>query len=68
MRTNLDIDGALLAQARRADPYKSMKDAAEAGFKPLDRRQRHVPAAPRAAAPAKAPALPQAGGGACGRR
>lgn len=38
MRTNIDIDDDLMAQAMKAGPYKTKKDAVEAGLKLLARR------------------------------
>ncbi len=38
MRTNIDIDDALMAQAMAAGPYKTKKDAVEAGLKLLARQ------------------------------
>ncbi len=38
MRTNIDIDDALLAEAMKAGPYKTKKDAVEAGLKLLARQ------------------------------
>ena len=38
MRTNIDIDDELMAQAMRAGPYKTKKDAVEAGLKLLARQ------------------------------
>ncbi len=38
MRTNIDIDDALLDAAMRAGPYKTKKDAVEAGLKLLARQ------------------------------
>jgi antitoxin ParD1/3/4 len=38
MRTNIDIDDDLMAQAMRAGPYKTKKDAVEAGLKLLARQ------------------------------
>jgi Arc/MetJ family transcription regulator len=38
MRTNIDIDDALMAQAMSAGPYKTKKDAVEAGLKLLARQ------------------------------
>jgi antitoxin ParD1/3/4 len=38
MRTNIDIDDALMAQALKAGPYKTKKDAVEAGLKLLARQ------------------------------
>ena len=38
MRTNIDIDDALLEAAMRAGPYKTKKDAVEAGLKLLARQ------------------------------
>ena len=38
MRTNIDIDDDLLAQAMQAGPYKTKKDAVEAGLKLLARQ------------------------------
>jgi antitoxin ParD1/3/4 len=38
MRTNIDIDDALLDSAMRAGPYKTKKDAVEAGLKLLARQ------------------------------
>jgi Arc/MetJ family transcription regulator len=38
MRTNIDIDDALMAQAMAAGPYKTKKDAVEAGLELLARR------------------------------
>lgn len=38
MRTNIDIDDALMAQAMQAGPYKTKKDAVEAGLKLLARQ------------------------------
>ena len=38
MRTNIDIDDALMEQALKAGPYKSKKDAVEAGLKLLARQ------------------------------
>ena len=41
MRTNIDIDEALLETAMRAGPYKTKKDAVEAGLKLLARQARY---------------------------
>ena len=38
MRTNIDIDDDLMAQAMKAGPYKTKKDAVEAGLKLLARQ------------------------------
>jgi antitoxin ParD1/3/4 len=38
MRTNIDIDDDLMAQAMSAGPYKTKKDAVEAGLKLLARQ------------------------------
>lgn len=38
MRTNIDIDDELMAQALSAGPYKTKKDAVEAGLKLLARQ------------------------------
>ncbi|MDO9094889.1 MAG: type II toxin-antitoxin system VapB family antitoxin [Rubrivivax sp.] len=38
MRTNIDIDDNLMAQAMSAGPYKTKKDAVEAGLKLLARQ------------------------------
>jgi Arc/MetJ family transcription regulator len=38
MRTNIDIDDALMAQAMQAGPYKTKKDAVEAGLRLLARQ------------------------------
>lgn len=38
MRTNIDIDDALMDQALKAGPYKTKKDAVEAGLKLLARQ------------------------------
>ncbi|MGL6108574.1 MAG: type II toxin-antitoxin system VapB family antitoxin [Rubrivivax sp.] len=38
MRTNIDIDDALMADAMKAGPYKTKKDAVEAGLKLLARQ------------------------------
>lgn len=38
MRTNIDIDDALMAQAMAAGPYTTKKDAVEAGLKLLARQ------------------------------
>jgi Arc/MetJ family transcription regulator len=38
MRTNIDIDDALMAKAMLAGPYKTKKDAVEAGLKLLARQ------------------------------
>jgi antitoxin ParD1/3/4 len=38
MRTNIDIDDALMSQAMAAGPYKTKKDAVEAGLKLLARQ------------------------------
>ena len=38
MRTNIDIDDALMAQALQAGPFKTKKEAVEAGLKLLARR------------------------------
>jgi Arc/MetJ family transcription regulator len=38
MRTNIDIDDDLMAQAMQAGPFKTKKDAVEAGLKLLARR------------------------------
>ena len=38
MRTNIDIDGATLDAAMRAGPFKTKKDAVEAGLKLLARQ------------------------------
>jgi Arc/MetJ family transcription regulator len=34
MRTNIEIDDALMAQALKAGPFKTKKEAVEAGLKP----------------------------------
>jgi Arc/MetJ family transcription regulator len=38
MRTNIDIDDGLMAQAMQAGPYQTKKDAVEAGLKLLARQ------------------------------
>ncbi len=38
MRTNIDIDDALLSQAMKAGPYQTKKEAVEAGLKLLARQ------------------------------
>jgi Arc/MetJ family transcription regulator len=38
MRTNIEIDDALMDQAMKAGPYKTKKDAVEAGLKLLARQ------------------------------
>lgn len=38
MRTNIDIDDDLMAKAMQAGPFKTKKDAVEAGLKLLARR------------------------------
>ncbi|MGL6111426.1 MAG: type II toxin-antitoxin system VapB family antitoxin [Rubrivivax sp.] len=38
MRTNIDIDDALMSDAMKAGPYKTKKDAVEAGLKLLARQ------------------------------
>lgn len=38
MRTNIDIDDDLMAKAMSAGPYKTKKDAVEAGLKLLARQ------------------------------
>jgi antitoxin ParD1/3/4 len=38
MRTNIDIDDELMAQAMAAGPYSTKKDAVEAGLKLLARQ------------------------------
>ncbi len=38
MRTNIDIDDDLMANAMKAGPYKTKKDAVEAGLKLLARQ------------------------------
>jgi Arc/MetJ family transcription regulator len=38
MRTNIDIDDDLMAQAMKAGPYKTKKEAVEAGLKLLKRQ------------------------------
>jgi antitoxin ParD1/3/4 len=38
MRTNIDIDDELMAKAMSAGPYKTKKDAVEAGLKLLARQ------------------------------
>jgi antitoxin ParD1/3/4 len=38
MRTNIDIDDSLMAEAMKAGPYKTKKDAVEAGLKLLARQ------------------------------
>lgn len=38
MRTNIDIDDELMDQAMQAGPYKTKKDAVEAGLKLLARQ------------------------------
>ena len=38
MRTNIDIDDALMASAMSVGPYKTKKDAVEAGLKLLARQ------------------------------
>ena len=38
MRTNIDIDDELMAQAMTAGPFKTKKDAVEAGLKLLARQ------------------------------
>ena len=38
MRTNIDIDDDLMAEAMKAGPYKTKKDAVEAGLRLLARQ------------------------------
>ena len=38
MRTNIDIDDDLMAEAMKAGPFKTKKDAVEAGLKLLARQ------------------------------
>ena len=38
MRTNIDIDDALMAEAMKAGPFKTKKDAVEAGLRLLARQ------------------------------
>jgi antitoxin ParD1/3/4 len=38
MRTNIDIDDELMADAMKAGPYRTKKDAVEAGLKLLARQ------------------------------
>ena len=38
MRTNIEIDDSLMAEAMKAGPYKTKKDAVEAGLKLLARQ------------------------------
>jgi antitoxin ParD1/3/4 len=38
VRTNIDIDDALMAEAMKAGPFKTKKDAVEAGLKLLARQ------------------------------
>jgi antitoxin ParD1/3/4 len=38
MRTNIDIDDGLMAEAMKAGPFKTKKDAVEAGLKLLARQ------------------------------
>jgi antitoxin ParD1/3/4 len=38
MRTNIDIDEQLMGEAMKAGPYKTKKDAVEAGLKLLARQ------------------------------
>lgn len=38
MRTNIDIDDVLMAQALKAGPYQTKKDAVEAGLRLLARQ------------------------------
>jgi Arc/MetJ family transcription regulator len=38
MRTNIDIDDTLMAEAMKAGPFKTKKDAVEAGLKLLARQ------------------------------
>jgi Arc/MetJ family transcription regulator len=38
MRTNIDIDDALMAEAMKAGPFKTKKDAVQAGLKLLARQ------------------------------
>ena len=38
MRTNIEIDDALMAEAMKAGPYKTKKDAVEAGLRLLARQ------------------------------
>jgi Arc/MetJ family transcription regulator len=38
VRTNIEIDESLMAEAMRAGPYKTKKDAVEAGLKLLARQ------------------------------
>lgn len=38
MRTNIDIDDELMAEAMKAGPYKTKKDAVEAGLRLLARQ------------------------------
>ena len=38
MRTNIEIDDALMEQALKAGPFKTKKDAVEAGLKLLARQ------------------------------
>ena len=41
MRTNIDIDDAVLDAAMKAGPYKTKKDAVEAGLRLLARQAHH---------------------------
>ena len=41
MRTNIDIDDDLMAEAMKAGPFKTEKDAVEAGLNFLARRAAH---------------------------
>ena len=38
MRTNIEIDDSLMEQAMKAGPFKTKKDAVEAGLKRLARQ------------------------------
>ena len=38
MRTNIDIDDTLMANAMKAGPYKTKREAVEAGLKLLERQ------------------------------
>ena len=38
MRTNIDIDDTLMAEAMKAGPYQTKKDAVEAGLRLLARQ------------------------------
>jgi antitoxin ParD1/3/4 len=77
MRTNIVIDEKLMADAMKAGPYKTKKDAVEAGLKLLARQAAYreilkwegklhwddsdVPAKPRIARKPSAPAKPPVG-------